>query len=214
LCDLVAAVPELVSSNAAKIEIRQPRLFRLGAVLIVSAYGALLVLPFIAALLLVSMLQLGILTILIPVLAVVLASIFLPVGLGNPYVLRLVRSMNPPSGKPEDRFIVQLTLSPRARSGIGSVLEDADDIGYLSFDGSGFLFEGDSVKLSVPYECIREVRGQNIGVRGLFVYGRRIGVVVTGLPNVESLEFAERSSWLLPTSRRITRQLYEHLSKR
>jgi hypothetical protein len=207
-------VAERTSSAAAKIEIGQPRLFKLGTVLIVSAYGVLLALPFVAALLLVSVLQLGVLTILIPVLAVVLATVFLPVGLGNPYVSRLVRAMDPAAGKPDGGFIVQLTLSPRVRSGLCSVLEDADDIGYLSFDGSGFVFQGDSVKLSVPYDCITEVRPQNIGLRGLFVYGRRIGVAVTGLPHVESLEFAERSSWLLLTSRRITKRLHEHLSKR
>ena len=55
-------------------------------------------------------------------------------------------------------------------------------------------------------------RSQNIGLRGLFVYGRRIKVVPSGLPQIESLEFAERSSWLLPDSRRITRKLAERLS--
>jgi hypothetical protein len=200
-----------VSANAAKIEIGPPRLFKLGAVLIVSAYGGLLAAPFVAALLLVSVLQLGILTILIPVLAVVLATILLPLGLGNPYVSRLVRSINPAAGNPDGGFIVQLTLTPRARSGLCAMIEDADDIGYLSFDSSGFLFQGDSVKLSVPYQCITAVRPQNIGLRGLFVYGRRIGAVVAGLPNASSLEFAERSSWLLPTSRRTTRQLHRKL---
>jgi hypothetical protein len=49
-------------------------------------------------------------------------------------------------------------------------------------------------------------------LRGLFVYGRRIKVVVSGLPQVEALEFAERTSWLLPTSRAITRGLHQRLS--
>jgi hypothetical protein len=206
-------VQEPVSSATAHIEIGQPRVFTLGAVLIVSAYGVLLALPFLASLLVVSMLKLGLLTILIPVLAVAWAAIFLPFGLGNPYVSRLVQSLNPPAARTGAGFVVQLSVSPRIRSGLCAVLEDADDIGYLSFDGSGLLFEGDSVKLSVPYDCIKEVRPHNIGMRGLFVYGRRISVVVAGLPNVSALEFAERSSWLLPTSRRITRQLHQQLSK-
>jgi hypothetical protein len=207
-------VPELESSSVATIEIGQPRLFKLGAVLIVSAYGVLLVVPFVAALMLVSVLQLGILTILIPLLAVALTTVFLPVGLGNPHISRLVRSRHPAAAEPAAGVIVQLTLTPRIRSGLCAVLEDADDVGLLTFDGSGLLFQGDSVRLSAPYHCIQEVQPQNIGVRGMFVYGRRIGVVVAGLPNVSSLQFAERSSWLLPTSKRITRQLHANLLRR
>ena len=68
------------------------------------------------------------------------------------------------------------------------------------------------VKLAVPWKDIQLVRPQNIGWRGLFVYGRRIKIVVSGWPEVESFEFAERSSWVLPASRAITRRLYERLS--
>jgi hypothetical protein len=206
-------VQEPVPSATPHIEIGQPRLFTLGAVLIVSAYGVLLAVPFLASLLAVSVLKLGVLTVLIPALGVAWAAVFLPFGLGNPYVSRLVRSLSPAAGETGANFVVQLSLSPRIRSGLCAVLDDADDIGYLIFDASGFRFQGDSVKLLVPYNCIKEVRPHNIGMRGLFVYGRRIRVLVTGLPNVSSLEFAERSSWLLPTSRRTTRQLHKHLTK-
>jgi hypothetical protein len=204
---------ESATPASAHIEIGQPRLFKLGTVLIVSAFGILLALPFLAALLLVSVLQLGIWTILIPLLAVASATVFLPVGLGNPYVSRLVRAMNPVAGESNGGFVVQLTVSPRIRSGLTAVLEDADDIGYLSFDSAGFRFQGDSVKLVVPFSSVREVRPQNIGMRGLFVYGRRIGVALKDVASVNRIEFAERSSWLLPTSRRITRQLQRNLSQ-
>jgi hypothetical protein len=207
-------VQESASANKAKIEIRQPKLFTLGAVLVVSAYGLFLAVPIVAAMLVVSLLKFGMMTVLIPVLVIAVTAFFLPFGLGNTHVARLVRSLRRDGGKTEGGFIVQLTLSPRIRSGCRAMLEDADDIGYLSFGGSGFLFEGDSVKLSAPLESIEQVRPHNIGLRGRFVYGRRIGVVVSGLPNVSSLEFAERSSWLLPTSRRITRRLCEQLSRK
>jgi hypothetical protein len=127
-------------------------------------------------------------------------------------VTRLVQSLNPAAGKSEDGFIVQLTLSPRIRSGLRAIVDDADDIGYLSFTETGLLFQGDSVKLFVPFDQIEQVRPQNIGLRGLFVYGRRIKVRVSGLPQATSIEFAERSSWLLSDSRRITRKLSERLS--
>jgi hypothetical protein len=203
-----------VTTNTATIEIAQPRLFTLGAVLAVNAYGISLAVPIFASVLVVSLLQFGMRTVLIPFLAIAVTAFFLPFGLGNSYVARLVRSLMPAGGSDAQLFIVQLTLSPRIRTGIRAALEDADDIGYLSFSGSGLLFKGDSIKLSIPFDCIEEVRCHNIGLRGLFVYGRRVGVVVSGLPNVESIELAERSSWLLPTSRKVTKKLYELLSKK
>ena len=169
-------------SNSATIEIAPPRLFTAGAVVTVSAYGILLAAPFFAAILVVSLIKFGILTVLIPLLAVAATAYFLPFGLGNAHVTRLVQSLNPAAGKSEDGFIVQLTLSPRIRSGLRAILDDADDIGYLSFTGTELLFQGDSVKLSVPFNYIEQVQPQNIGLRGLFVYGRRIRVRVSGLP--------------------------------
>lgn len=184
----------------------------MGAVVAVTAYGLLLCAPIFMSMLVVSVLKYGILTVLIPFLVLVATAYCLPFGLGNTHVTRLVQSLNPAAGKSDDGFIVQLTLSPRIRSGLRAILEDADDIGYLSFSGAELLYQGDSVKLSVPMDSIQQVQTQNIGLRGLFVYGRRIRVVISGLPQIEALEFAERSSWLLPASRAITRRLYERLS--
>ena len=201
-------------TNAAIIEITQPKLFTTGAVLTVTAYGLLLCAPIFMSMLVISVIKYGILTVLIPFLVVVATAYFLPFGLGNTHVTRLVQSLHPAAGKSDDGFIVQLTLSPRIRSGLRAILEDADDIGYLSFSGTELLYQGDSVRLSVPVERIQQVQTQNIGLRGLFVYGRRIRVVISGLPQMESVEFAERSTWLLPASRAITRKLYERLSSK
>ena len=201
-----------MQSNSATIEIVQPRLFTAGAVIVVSAYGVLLAGPFFMAILLVSLVKFGLLTGLIPLLVVAATAYFIPFGLGNTHVTRLVKSLHPAAGQAEGGYIVQLTLSPRIRSGLRAILDDADDIGYLSFTGSELLFHGDSVTLSVPFDRIEEVRPQNIGLRGLFLYGRRIKVVASGLPGIRSLEFTERSSWFLPDSRRITRELTERLA--
>lgn len=201
-----------MNSNPATIEIAQPKLFTAGAVAVVSAYGLLLAAPLFVSVLVISLIKYGILTVLIPLLVLAATAFFLPYGLGNTHVTRLVQSLNPAAGKSEDGFIVQLTLSPRIRSGLRAIVDDADDIGYLSFTETELRFQGDSVKLSVPLERIEWVRPQNIGLRGLFVYGRRIRVVVSGLPQTEALEFAERASWVLPTSRAMTRKLHERLS--
>jgi hypothetical protein len=201
-----------MQSNSAAIEIAQPKLFTTGAVAVVSAYGLLLAAPIFTSMLVVSVIKYGILTALIPLLVVAATAYFLPFGLGNTHVTRLVQSLNPAAGKSDDGFIVQLTLSPRIRSGLRAILEDADDIGYLSFTPTELRFQGDSVQLSIPFDQIQQVRPQNIGLRGLFLYGRRIKVVASGLPQITSFAFAERSSWLLPTSRAITGKLYQRLS--
>jgi hypothetical protein len=201
-----------MQSNLATVEIRQPRLFTLGASVTVNAYGLLLLTPLVTSFLVVSLMKFSILTVLIPFLVVAATAFFLPLGMGNTHVTRLVRALNPAADRGGQGLVVQLTLSPRIRSGLRAVLEDADDIGCLRFSEAGLAFEGDSVKLFVPYDCIERVQPQNIGLRGLFVYGRRIKVVASGLPNIGALEFAERSSWLLPASRRISRELFRRLA--
>jgi hypothetical protein len=201
-----------MQSTEPTIEIARPRLFTLGAALIVNAYGLLLVAPLFAAILVVSVIPFGLLTWLIPVLVIGASAFFLPFGLGNTHIARLVRSQNAAAKPDGEGFIVQLTFSPRIRSGLQATLEDADDIGYLSFSAMGLQFQGDSVKLSVPYDRIAQVQPHNVGLRGRFVYGRRIKVVVTSLPNVDFIEFAERSSWLLPNSRAMTKRLFQRLS--
>ncbi len=198
--------------NPPTVEVVSPRLFTLGAVLAVNAYGIALVAPFLMSIVVVSLLKFGPLTVLVPFLVLAGTAYFLPFGLGNTHIGRLMRRHAPTAGSGTDGFVVQLTLFPRIRSGLRAVLEDADDIGHLSLTGSGLIFAGDSVRLSVPYDRIETVRPQNVGVRGRFVYGRRIKVKVSGLPGIELLEFAERSSWVLPTSIRITRQLCERFA--
>jgi hypothetical protein len=198
-------------STTAKMEIGQPRLFTARAVAVVCGYGAFLCIPVFLSVLVMSLRKFGVMSLLYPFLTMAATTWFLPFGFGNPYVARLVRAFHPLAVKDQDGFIVQLACSPRLRFGLRALLEDADDIGYLSFTESELVFEGDSIKLSVPFDQMKQVRPANVGLRGLFVYGRSSRIAVLGLPNVESLEFAERSSCFLPTSRKTARRLYERL---
>ncbi len=184
----------------------------MAAVLIVTAFGIFRAAPILVAILAVSVIQFGILTLLIPLAALLASAIFVPFGLGNPYVTQLVRKINPRSAGDPNSFIVQLTLTPRLRSGLRAVLEDADDVGILSFSAADLCYEGDSIKLRVPRSQVSMIRPHNSGMRGFYSYGRRIELTINGVPNVTSLEFAERSSWLLTTSKKITKKLYQHLS--
>ena len=132
----------------------------------------------------------------------------LPLVSGNAHVTRLVHSFAPKP--PSDGLVVQLTFTPRIRTDLRALLEDADDIGCLTADRAEFRFQGDSVQLSVPFAEVKQVQRKHRGLRSLFV--PRIVVVVPSLPNIKSFEFRERSSLLLPASRRASRRLFEMLS--
>jgi len=202
-----------MSIETGQIEICEPKRFNLRAILIVHAWNILLVLPVFASLVVVSLMKLSVLTVLIPTLAVALTAVYLPLGQGNAYLARLVSSWGAeaPAGKPA--FIVQLTLFPRLRSGFRALVEDADDIGLLSFTDSGLMFQGDSISLMLPFAQIRETSPQNVGLRGLFIAGRRIELSVSEFDRIEFIEIAERSAWSLFTSRRITAEMYQLCSR-
>ncbi len=193
--------------NQLCLETNRPRVYTVGAVLAVHAYGLLLVVPVLAAVVVLS-LYIAEWALVVPFIAIAVTALILPFGLGNPHVCRLVRSFCPAAAK-GDGFIVQFMCQPRLRTGLRAIIEDADDIGWLSFTERAVVFEGDSTRFSIPYENIIQVRPKNVGLRGLYVYGRRLELPVRGIPNVDSLLFAERSSWILPGSRRITRALWE-----
>jgi hypothetical protein len=175
------------SASPGNVEVASPKAFTSGAILVIAACGVLLVTPVLLSLLAVTVIKLGLMTVLIPLLTMAATAYFLPIGLGNPVVRKLVRSHK--LDESEDGFIVQMTLSPRIRSGLRALVEDADDLGYLSFTDSDLVFQGDSVRLRIPWRQITEVRPQNIGWRGRYLYGSRIRITVSGITNVEAVTF-------------------------
>jgi hypothetical protein len=194
--------------NAARLEQSTPKLLTSGAVLIVCAYGLLLMIPVLASLMVVSVLPMGPVTLLLPLFTMAVTVFFLPFGFGNTYIRRITRSMAP---HPADSFLVQLTLRPRLRSGVRALLEDADDVGWLGLGDSALLFRGDGLALEIPFRQIESVQKASIGLRGLFVYPQLV-LKVSGLDGVQSISIAERSSALLPSARRINQLLYERLA--
>jgi hypothetical protein len=178
--------------------------------LIVWGFGLLLVVPLVVSALVVSVYSFGSHSLILPIVAVLITTWFLPFGFGNPYVSRLVRSQRRSPGA-QERFIVQLKLTPRLATGLRAIIDDADDFGSLTFNPRAMLYEGDSVTLEIPYDSICAVKPQSIGWRGLFLYEPRIAMTVRSLPDIDQLEFTERSSWVLPTSRKISKALYQRL---
>jgi hypothetical protein len=198
-------------ANSSRIETRPPTLFTAGSVVAINLYGVVLVIPVLVSMMIISVLQFGLLTFLIPFAAIVLSVFLLPLGFGNPYVARLVRPLRQASIQNGEVHLVQLTRNPRERRGLLAVLEDADDVGFLRFTDSGLMFDGDSVQLRVPYNQVRNLKQQNTGWRGLFAYGAQTSLTVSDLSDAGTFVFAERSSWILPTSRRTARRMYESL---
>jgi hypothetical protein len=159
----------------------------------------------------VSVLQFGILTFLLPLATILAATYFLPLGFGNPYLIWLLRKLPNRSAEKNDSFVVQLTRIPRQRTGLWSFLEDADDIGWLSFDESAVVFTGDAIQLEVPYELVEAPRQQTAGWRALFAYGSQTVFSIKGVPQAGTFLFAERGSFVLPTSRKIANRMYQKL---
>jgi len=195
----------------ARIEISKPRKFGVVSILAKYAFSFLLVLPALSVLLIVSTKHLGLCTIGISLLTLVGTVFFLP-SLGNIYVCWILRHDIPQSN--DDKLIVQITLCPRIRTGFRALIEDADDVGYLSLDESELIFLGDSVNLIVPFQRIKAVQGENVGMRGLYVAAGRIRLDISDLDGFEGVEIAERNSRMLPTSRRITRELFYTIKSR
>jgi hypothetical protein len=205
--------PSSGSAAAVRIQIAEPKRFKTGAVLAVCVYGLLVMTPVLLSMMVVSVLSLGWFTFALPLAAIVGATFLLPFGFGNPYVTRLVGRLADGESDRGD-FIVQLTFTPRLRSGLRAVLEDADDVGWLRLGEHELVFAGDSVKLSVPYSQIQGARMHSIGWRGLFLCGQRTDLTLAGISEVSGLSFAERSSWLLPNSRATSRRLYQAIASK
>lgn len=148
----------------------------------------------------------------LPFLALGAGCVFLPWGLGNSCISGLVRRNLQPGSSEGQAFIVQLTFTPRLRDGLRGALEDADDVGWLSFHGSELRFDGDSVELRLPRESVTALRRENVGLRTLFVYGPKLSLQVKGLEQVEAVEFVERSSLLLHRSRQTARELKDRVA--
>jgi hypothetical protein len=184
------------------------------AVLAEHVYGLLLLVPVLSAVIAMSLLPPAYWSFFLPFVAALFTVLFLPFGMGNSFVSRVVGTFCPEAREGHHGYIVQLTLVPRLRTGFRAIVEDADDVGFLSFTDAALVFRGDSVRFAIPWENLAAIQPQNVGIRGLFVYGRRIEIAVETFPGASALQFAERSSLLLPASRRVTRRLRDELLDR
>jgi hypothetical protein len=200
-------------SEKPTIEITAPKSFGVLSILAKYAFSFLLGLPFAGFLLLLSLRDLGRWTLGVGVLVLIITICLTP-SLGNLYVFWAVRRLKPLGWGAGDNLIVQVTFSPRIRRGFRAVIEDADDVGYLVLEESALVFYGDSLRLTVPFQRIEAVEGENVGLRGVYVTSGRIMLEITGLEGVESVEIAERSSRLIFSSRKITREMFARIKEK
>ncbi|HLH54625.1 MAG TPA: hypothetical protein VKY92_13510 [Verrucomicrobiae bacterium] len=196
------------------IQTRDPAVLTTAAILGMSLFGLFLIVPVLISMMIVSILQFGIPSFLIPLAIIALATFFLPFGFGNAYLKRLVEPLRPSGDPKEAGYVVQLTRNPRQRSGLWAVIEDADDIGWLQFTDSAVVFTGDSLRLRVPYDRVRDLKKRNAGWRSLFAYGPQTMFSLAEMPEAGAFLFAERSSYVIPTSRKVGLEIYTRLQEK
>jgi len=137
---------------------------------------------------------------------------FLPLmASGSPYIVHLVRKIRPPSAENKKSFVVQMTLSPRLHTGVRGFLEDADDIGLLTFTDNTIIFYGDQTTLKLPIDSITEVSTRNIGFRGLWVCGYCTRLRSNLLSDHEFVEFADRSPWTVISAFQRSKEIFTEL---
>jgi hypothetical protein len=200
--------------GAARINAGPPVRFSgrvIGAIILV---GILLSFPLLGAGLLLTVVGVTWVSAAVFASALGLIIFFLPLRQGNPYLKKLVRSFAPEAGSSPNSFVAQLTFSPRLRTGLRAVLEDADDVGCLSIGETALIFRGDSVELVLPFAQVAKCERRSAGLRKLFSYGPSTVLHVSGLTDLTMIEFAERSSCVVTTSRRLGRSLYDQVCAR
>ncbi len=69
------------------------------------------------------------------------------------------------------------------------------------------------MRIDLPLARIQQLESRSSGWRGLFLYGRHAVIRAQGLGAFQRVHFAERSSWLLPGSRKHARELFAALRK-
>lgn len=136
---------------------------------------------------------------------------FLPVVGMNFFVRHLVKdgAHQPPPNSVA--FITQVSLSPRLYCGLRGFLEDADDIGWLEIVDEGLVFNGDRAKVCLPFASIERMAHQNCGYRMLWMAGRRIRLFTPVFEGIQFIEFTERDSNTIPTSRRLCARLIREI---
>lgn len=143
------------------------------------------------------------------------AAIFLwPIALGNPYVRYIAKASLAEVSSKEVPFICHVSFSPRLHDGLRGFMELADDVGLLQLTGEAVVFTGDQVRIVLPFNSIKEVSYSNCGWRGLWVYGQRIKITTNALDDFNSLEFVERQSNTVVSSRRISKEIIRELEHR
>ncbi len=198
-----------MTGRQARIEIGAPRVFTGGAIVATYLYGFLVAVPILIAFLVMSVMGLNIWTVGLLLLSAVPS---LTLRLANSLVTRLVNSLGFEPCEASEPCVMQLTLSPRLRSGMRALVEDADDVGRVDLSETELIYQGDSIQLRLPFDKIRTVEVENAGFRGLFAQWR-IEIEPIGLAEVQTIHLAERSAWLAANSRKITSKFFLKLQE-
>lgn len=132
---------------------------------------------------------------------------FFPIFQANPYIRVLVERRLGKKRADSVTYVCQCSLFPRLHRGLRGFLEDGDDMGRLEITGDGIAFAGDHVSFNLPFAMIDRFTHVNSGYRMLWIAGRRIQLFTRAFEGIESIEFMERESNMIPTSRRLSSEM-------
>jgi hypothetical protein len=109
---------------------------------------------------------------------------------------------------------VSLRGVPAVGRGIRKSLDDADDLGFLSFWKDGLTFRGDSIAVTLPYSNIVEVSFRTSGLRAFWSSDAWVRLHLNGGGGIQALDIAEGWSLSWPQARERNRGLAAKLQRR
>lgn len=134
-----------------------------------------------------------------------------PSVLGNAYVRRIVKRCPIQESPGNMPFVCSVTLSPRLHLGFRGFMEDADDVGHLLLTADAVIFNGDQVRIVLPYTSIDGISYATSGWRGLWIAGKKIKITTNAFPGLNSLTFMERQSNTVTSALRISKEIIREL---
>lgn len=94
-------------------------------------------------------------------------------------------------------YVIQATFFPRFQKGLQSALDDADDIGILTFEEDAVSFVGGASKFRIPYSSIHRMESKFNVFPGLLLSGRRLDLFVMSPGSSGKVQLEHRESWTI-----------------
>lgn len=120
-----------------------------------------------------------------------------PIAQLNPLVTYMALKHFEGTYEKRNSYVVQVSFHPRWQKGLQSVLDDADDIGVMTYQPDGIAFEGGALRFFIPYPAISRLESRFNVFPSLFLSGRRVHIYLGEGQGSGRLQVENRRSWLI-----------------